>query len=165
MKTVGCNQVVYYQAVNYMAYPSKSFFVFFFVSISACVCQRPSWTRWQQMFNLIAHAGEKKWPPKMENCVIIMIQTVIDICLSNCLLSQNRWYYLFYEFGRFSEVSVMYSGLQPFRRQMEHILTDISHQVKNLKRNKPVIGHGRFGFIFGVGCNQCRCLPKAELNT
>ena len=52
--------------------------------------------------------------------------------------------------------------LQPFRRQMEHFLTDMSNRVEHQKQNQPAIEKWPFGFVFGVqlGLRQTRALIK-----
>ena len=40
--------------------------------------------------------------------------------------------------------------VQPFRRQMEHFLTDMKNRVEHQKRNQPPIEKRPFGFVFGV---------------
>ena len=58
------------------------------------------------------------------------------------------------------------TGLQPFQRQMEHFLTDMSNRVELQKRNQLAIEKWPFGFILGVQLSllQARALIKTKKN-
>ena len=77
---------------------------------------------------------------------------------SRCILAQNP--------SLLSNTCCFYfvCGLQPFRRQMEHFLTDMSNRVEHQKRNQPAIEKWPFGFVFGVqlGLRQTRALIQSK---
>ena len=57
-------------------------------------------------------------------------------------------------------------GVQPFRRQMKHFLTDMSNRVEHQKQNQPAIEKWPFGFVFGVqlGLRRTLALFKSYKN-